>query len=165
MNRHYSVNETFEKLNYLNRNIQNLNLGADIIVGFPGENEEDFQITVNNLKKMPLSYFHVFPYSPRKFTRAAEFPEQIPDEIKKQRVKILKEIADEKQQKFLLDMLEIPQKVLIEKSKKETNLYKGVSSNYIKFLIESEKNISNNVIEIIGYEIRNKKILAKINNL
>lgn len=164
MNRHYSVAETFEKLNFLKNNIPNLNLGADIIVGFPDETEADFDITYNNLEDMPLNYMHIFPYSIRKYTKAADMPNQINENIKKERAKKLKEIAIKKQNDFLNSMLGIPHEILVENNKNNTNLYKGVSSNYLKFLIESEKNISNNIINVIGIKMTDKKIFAKVNN-
>ena len=165
MNRHYSVQETIEKLNYLNQNIPYLNIGADVIVGFPGETDEDFDVTYNNIKSMPISYMHIFPYSKRQFTKAAQMPCQINETVKKQRAKKLKKLANEKQTQFLESLIGTCQHVLIEKANKNTKIFKGVASNYTKFLVESDKNISNNIVDVQVEEINDKKLFAKFNIL
>lgn len=164
MNRHYSIAEAKEKLEYLNKNIEYLNIGADVIVGFPQETDEDFQITCENIEAMPFSYMHIFPYSVRKFTKAAQMSGHVDEQIKKQRARILKEIIQNKQHAFLNSLVGTTQKVLVEKSEHAPKLYKGVASNYTKFLIESDKDISNNVVSVQVQEIRDKKLFAKFNN-
>ncbi len=165
MNRHYTIEETIEKLTYLNKNIPYLNIGADLIVGFPTETDEDFEITRKNIESMPFGYMHVFPYSKRKFTKAALLPEQVPDELKKERAKIIRNIIEKKQISFLNSLVGTCQTVLIEKHAHATNLYKGVASNYTKFIVESDKNISNNIVSVHALSINDKKIFAKFNNL
>ncbi len=165
MNRHYTVAETFEKLNILNNNIKHLNIGADVIVGFPDETEEDFLTSLNNIKAMPISYMHVFPYSKRQFTKAAGMPNQVEENIKLKRAKILRNVATEKQNVFLNSLIGTTQSVLIEYKKDCNNFYKGVASNYAKFLIECDKNIGNNVVDVQVEKVENKKIFAKVNIL
>ena len=163
MNRHYSVKDTINKLDYINKNIKNINIGADVIAGFPDETDDDFQITYENISGMPIKYLHVFPYSKRQYTKAALMPNQIDENIKLERAKKLRDLAAKKQNEFLQSMLNIEHAVLIEKNKNNSNLYNGVSSNYIKFVVESEKNISQNIVMLKGMEIQNKKIFAKVN--
>ena len=164
MNRHYNVEETMQKLDFLNKNINNLNIGADVIVGFPDETDEDFETTYNNIKSMPISYAHIFPYSVRKYTKAALMPNQIDINVKKERAKILKSLMDSKQNAFLNSLIGACQSVLIENAPKDSKIFKGVASNYTKFVVESNKNISNNVVEVHAFEVKNKKLFAKINN-
>ena len=164
MNRHYTIEETKEKLDFLSKNIPNINIGADLIVGFPDETDEDYLITYNNVSEMPFSYMHIFPYSIRKFTKAADMKNQIPEDVKKYRAKKLKDLISKKQNEFLASLIGTCQNVLIEHAKSDTNLCKGIASNYVKFLVESDKNISNNVVKVQGIEIRDKKIFAKFNN-
>lgn len=164
MNRHYTVEETIEKLNYLDSKIKDLNIGADIIVGFPDETDDDFLITYNNVQSMPIKYAHVFPYSVRQFTKAFSMPNHVDDNVKIMRAKKLRELIDTKQQEFLNSILGTTQEVLVEKASSDTKLFKGVSSNYIKFLVESDIDISNNVVHALACEIENKKIFAKVNN-
>ena len=148
----------------MSKNIPNINIGADLIVGFPDETDEDYLITYNNVSEMPFSYMHIFPYSIRKFTKAADMKNQIPEDVKKYRAKKLKDLISKKQNEFLASLIGTCQNVLIEHAKSDTNLYKGIASNYVKFLVESDKNISNNVVKVQGIEIRDKKIFAKFNN-
>lgn len=164
MNRHYTVQETFEKLNYLDSKIENLNIGADIIVGFPDETDDDFKITYENIDKLPIKYGHVFPYSKRQFTKAAGMPNQIEEKEKLLRAKKLRELIARKQQKFLSSMIGSTQSVLLENSKLNNGFYKGVSSNYIKFVVESSDNLSNNIVQVVCDKFENKKIFAKVNN-
>lgn len=163
MNRHYKIEETIKKLEYLTTHIKSLNIGADVIVGFPGETKEDFAITIENLKNMPINYMHIFPYSKRQNTKAAEMSCQISETEKKRRAKVLKQIATEKQEIFLQSMLGTCQEVLIENSKTNDKLYKGVGRNYTKFIIESDQNIGNNIIEVKVSKIIDKKLFANFN--
>ncbi|BBD07156.1 MiaB/RimO family radical SAM methylthiotransferase [Desulfovibrio ferrophilus] len=87
-------------------------LGADLLVGFPGETDEDFEITRQYCEKLPLSYAHVFPYSRRPGTPAANYPDQIPHAVKKQRAKILRDMMATKKAAFMqrlttLDRLDV----------------------------------------------------------
>lgn len=164
MNRHYTIAEAKEKLEYLNKNIKHLNIGADVIVGFPQESDEDFKITCENISSMPFSYMHIFPYSVRRFTKAAQMSGQVDEQVKKQRARILKEIIQNKQHAFLSSLVGTTQNVLVEKNEHATRLYKGVASNYTKFLIETDKDISNNIVSVHVQEVRDKKLFAKFNN-
>ncbi|OQX51799.1 MAG: tRNA (N(6)-L-threonylcarbamoyladenosine(37)-C(2))-methylthiotransferase MtaB [Candidatus Aminicenantes bacterium 4484_214] len=107
-------------------------LGADILVGFPGENEKEFETTYTFLLNSPLTYFHVFSYSPRPRTVAAEWP-QVSEETKKKRTKILRQLSADKnyafRQKFLNQELEA---IVIQKKKQ---VYEALTDNYIKLII------------------------------
>ena len=76
-------------------------LGADILMGFPGETEEEFRETLEFCKTLPLSYAHVFPFSPRPGTAAAEFPSQIPEHVRRDRAKAVREAIAPKRREFL----------------------------------------------------------------
>ena len=136
-----------------------------MIVGFPQETDDDFLVTCENIKKMPFSYMHIFPYSKRQFTKAAQMDGQVDEKIKKQRAQELRKIINEKQHAFLTSLIGTTQNVLIEKQEHATNLYKGVASNYCKFLVESDKNIGNNIVRLKVEEVRDKKLFAKFNIL
>ena len=164
MNRKYTIEETIEKLNYLNNNIKELNIGADVIVGFPDETDDDFKTTYDNIKSMPFSYMHIFPYSQRKYTKAAGMPNQIDEKIKKERANMLRKLINTKQQGFLSSLIGTRQHVLVENKPLGKNLYKGVASNYTKFVVESNKNVCNNIVEVHALEVIDKKLFAKINN-
>lgn len=86
MNRRYTVENYLEKIDYLKQLIPNIRLTTDIIVGFPGETEEDFKDTCNLIEKVKYAGIFAFMYSPRPNTPAAKMPNQIPDDVKNKRV-------------------------------------------------------------------------------
>jgi threonylcarbamoyladenosine tRNA methylthiotransferase MtaB len=104
-------------------------IGADIIVGFPGENEKEFKETYEFLKNSPLTYFHVFPFSPRPGTPASNFP-QINGKIKRERVNILRELSTEKNFQFRNRFLNKTLKGIIIKHCKDFTEF--LTYNYIK---------------------------------
>ena len=113
-------------------------LGSDIIAGFVGESDEDFETTVENLKKSKLSQIHTFPYSIRKGTIAEKLQGHLPDEVKEKRANIIKKISAEKFEEFLKSNIGSEQEVLIEKRlDKKTGKFKGVTRNYINLLLEN----------------------------
>lgn len=139
MNRHYSVEQTLELIEKISKTFPHAFIGSDIIAGFAGESEEDFQITVKNLKKSKLTQIHTFPYSVRKGTAAEKFKNQLPQKIKEERAKIIKEISAQKYSEFLKNNLNTIQEVIIEKNlDKKTSLFKGVTRNYLNVLIKPD---------------------------
>lgn len=141
MNRHYSVQQAMELIEKISEKFDNPFIGSDIIAGFADESDEDFQTTVENLKKSKLTQIHTFPYSIRKGTAAEKFKNHLPQKIKDERAKIIKEISVQKYNDFLQQNLGTIQEILIEKNlDKKTGKFKGISRNYINVLIEPETN-------------------------
>lgn len=129
MNRKYNT-EDFEKVVQRLRNAyQNVALTTDIIVGFPGETEEDFQETYNYLKKINFYKMHVFKYSQRKGTRAAIMPNQIDGRTKEERSYKLIELSNKNETTFLKKYIGKTIKVLFEQQEKE--YIKGHTTNYM----------------------------------
>ena len=95
MNRKYTVNEYRKKIEFVRQELPNAALTTDIIVGFPGETEEDFNQTIKLVQDLRFDSAHTFIYSIRTGTKAAEFEEQIPEEIKKERIKRLIDIQND----------------------------------------------------------------------
>ncbi|AAC06733.1 tRNA (N(6)-L-threonylcarbamoyladenosine(37)-C(2))-methylthiotransferase MtaB [Aquifex aeolicus] len=100
MDRGYTREEYEEVVNFIVENRPISSIGTDVIVGFPTESEEDFQETYEFLKRIPISYMHIFPYSDRPFTKASKLKPKLPERIKKERVRILKELDQKKRQEF-----------------------------------------------------------------
>lgn len=135
MNRHYTVEYYLDQIEDICSRFDKPFLGSDIIAGFVGETEEEFGVSIENLKKAKLSQIHVFPYSIRKGTAAEKMEGHLPDKIKEERAEIIKKISAEKLQTFLQSNIGTVQEVLIEKHKdKKTGLYKGITRNYINIL-------------------------------
>ena len=137
MNRHYTVEYYLDQIEDIVSRFNNPFLGSDIIAGFVGETDEDFETTVENLKKSKLSQIHTFPYSIRKGTIAEKLQGHLPDNVREERANIIKQISAEKFNKFLNSNIGSEQEILIEKRlDKKTGLYKGVTRNYINVLLK-----------------------------
>ena len=131
MNRFYKTEDYLKLIEKINETFENPFLGSDVIAGFAGETEEDFEITRKNLLSSGLTQIHTFPYSKRKGTIGAEMENQVPDDVKNSRATIIKEISKEKLNKFIEKNLGKTLEVLIEKhpDKHSQNL-KGMTRNY-----------------------------------
>lgn len=148
MNRKYSAQSCLDLMEKLNKAFKLPFLGSDIIVGFPDESEKDFNMTIENVKKSTLSNIHVFPYSVRSNTKAANMQNQIPLTIKKERAKILQSIAKEKYNTFIEKNIGNTRKVLVEKRPdKKTGQLKAVTDNYLNVFIDSKDKTLHNTIQ------------------
>ena len=131
MNRRYSVEFYLDQIEDIVSRFNKPFLGSDIIAGFAGETDEDFETTVSNLKKSKLSQIHTFPYSIRKGTEAEKMEGHLPDNVKEERAGIIKQISAEKYQAFLNSNIGEEAEVLIEKHLDKRGKYKGLTRNYI----------------------------------
>ncbi len=140
MNRFYKTEGYLKLIEKINETFENPFLGSDVIAGFAGETEEDFEITRKNLLSSGLTQIHTFPYSKRKGTIGAEMENQVPDDVKNSRATIIKEISKEKLNKFIGKNLGKTLEVLIEKhpDKHSQNL-KGMTRNYLTVQIPSDR--------------------------
>ena len=146
MNRKYKVEQIEESVTLLRQNFKELALTTDIIVGFPGETDVEFQKTYNFLEKLKLTKMHVFKYSPREGTRAAEMREQIDGNIKEQRSQKLIELSNCNEKEFLNNQVGKELEVLFEE--KEGKHWKGHTSNYIVVKIEGD-NLENRIEKVL----------------
>lgn len=141
MNRFYKVEDYLEQIEDIISRFDKPFLGSDIIAGFVGETDEDFAITVENLKKSKLSKIHTFPYSIRKGTQAEKMEGHLPDSLKHERAEIIKKISAEKYELFLNQNLNTVHEVLIEKHPdKHSGMLKGMTKNYLNVLIDGIEN-------------------------
>ena len=149
MRRGYDV-EFFEKtINKLVKNMPDIALGSDIIVGFPGETDEMFEDGFRAIERFPLSYLHIFPYSRRKGTLAADMLDQIQEGVKKERANRLKALSDKKNRLFKENFIGKELNVLAERQRdRKTGLLKGLSRNYISVLFEGDDNIKNTIVKV-----------------
>ncbi|MFR6312025.1 tRNA (N(6)-L-threonylcarbamoyladenosine(37)-C(2))-methylthiotransferase MtaB [Anaerofustis stercorihominis] len=147
MNRKYTTKEYMEIVKRVRTYFDNPGITTDIIVGFPNETDEDFEVTKDFTDKVGFSYVHIFPYSPKHGTPASEMENQIPKEVKTKRAKELKDVMENKREDFLNNMIGKKEKVLIEK-KLEDNIYEGYSENYIYVEVKSDKDIFNQIVNV-----------------
>ena len=130
MNRHYTAFEYLKSVNRLRSIMPQAGITTDIIVGFPGESDEDFHESLEFVKKAQLSRIHVFPYSAKTGTKAAVMLNQVPPKIKEERAKIMGEAGEKLTQTFAEKHIGKDLSVLFEK-KIGDKTYEGHSTNYI----------------------------------
>lgn len=132
MKRKYTTQEELDKISKLHKLFPNAFLGADIIVGFPMETEVDFEETMKNIKTACLSKLHVFPYSKRKGTVAANMEGQIPESEKKARARKLIKVSDKLLDEFLEKNIGKELNFIFDDKINKFGMQKGVSENYIE---------------------------------
>lgn len=141
MNRFYKTEDYLAQIDKINDIFELPFLGSDIIAGFAGETDEDFEISRENLSKSGLTQIHTFPYSIRKGTIGASMPNQNSDEVKNRRATIIKEISKQKFKEFVNENLGRVCEVLIEKHPdKHSGNLKGMTRNYLTVQIVSTRN-------------------------
>lgn len=147
MNRRYTAEEYEHIVNILRDNIKDVSISTDVIVGFPGETEEEFNETYEFLKRIKLTKTHIFKYSPRKGTRAAEMKGQLDGKIKEERSKALIALNDINEENFIKKYINKNVKVLLEQEVKgKENIFEGYTENYIKVQVEKPENIKSGYI-------------------
>ena len=164
MNRTYDSRQFEERIETIVKAIPDIGIGIDIIAGFPGEGEKEFENTKTFIEQLPIQYLHVFPYSKRPGTAAFSLSGHVPENIKKERAQILRKIDSEKRISFGSRFIGKRLKVLVEgKRDRGSDLMKGFSDNYIPILIEdANPSMTNCIVEIEGTEIFEKKLKGKI---
>lgn len=145
MNRKYTKEEFEEGIKLIRKNFPNASLTTDIIVGFPGETQEEFQETYEFLKKVKFYKMHIFKYSPRKGTKAATMPNQIEGKMKEERSKKLIELSNQNQEKQNSTYIGKEVEVLFEEQ--EGEYIKGHTSNYKMIYVKSSDRILENTIK------------------
>ena len=149
MRRNYNREQYIEVIHRAVNAIPNLGLGADVIVGFPGETDVAFENTRKLIEELPFSYLHVFSYSPRRGTEANDYKDDIPGNIKKERNKILTQLIKEKGLEFRNKSLNTIATVLIENQRDKNNgKLKGHTDNYIPISLDGPDPLKNCLIPI-----------------
>jgi threonylcarbamoyladenosine tRNA methylthiotransferase MtaB len=131
MRRRYNTQLYRERIDLIKKLMPNACIGADVIVGFPGETDQEFKKTLDFLIELPLSYLHVFTYSERANTTATRMNDVVPVSIRKQRSKQLRNLSEKKKRAFYISQQGANEKVVFEKQE-ENGVMFGFTSNYIK---------------------------------
>lgn len=132
MGRKYIVDDFIKKVDRIREVCPRIAITSDVIVGFPGETDEDFNETVNLIKKVNFSELHVFPFSARENTKAYSMPNQVDAQTKAARVSTLIKLSDELHQKYYDSFKGEELEVILEERNKVTNKLSGFTSNYLK---------------------------------
>lgn len=161
MNRRYTREDYIEKANIIRKYMPHAGLTTDIIVGFPGESQEDFEDSMKIVKEVGFSRIHVFKYSKRKNTKAAVMKNQIDGNVKKERSEKLIALGEEYQEIFERENMKTTQSVLFEE--KHDGVYYGYTTNYIRVKAKSEEDLTNKIkkVKILDTgEIANCEVLG-----
>ena len=165
MKRRYNTGLYFEKIKKIKQEIPNVCLGADVIVGFPGEDDNEFNKTLNFIKDLDISYLHVFSYSERENTKAILMDNKVPKNIISERSKMLRILSNKLQRKFYLNYQETEQSVLFEQDNKDGFMH-GFTKNYIKVKVPFDKSFVKTNSKVLLNKIDDTLIMnAKIKKL
>jgi len=149
MGRPYSPQFFGDLINKIHRFLPDAAIGVDALIGFPGESDSAFENTYNLIEKLPISYLHVFPFSARPGTRAANLPDKVDAGISKDRCQRMRILGDEKRMKFYQGFVGQVLPILIETEREaSTNLLKGISSNYLPVLIDAGDSLKNKIVDV-----------------
>lgn len=164
MNRFYTVEFYLEQIDRINSMFRLPFLGSDIIAGFAGETDEDFETTRQNLEKSGLTQIHTFPYSVRQGTAGATREGQVPEKIKEERANIIKEISKRKYEEFIAKNLGTVHEIHVEKRpQKATGLLKGVSENYLTIVTDSSDLKLTNTLQWVKItDVKNGQIYGEL---
>lgn len=157
MNRKYTTKEYKEIVNKIRKTIKDASITTDVIVGFPGETDEEFENTYKFLSEIKLSKMHVFKYSPRKGTPAASMKEQVDPKVKQNRSELLIKLDKQNYEEFSSKFIGKNLQVLFEQ-KLENEYYEGLTSNYIRVLVKSDSNIEGKILNVELKEIKEEFI-------
>ena len=162
MRRRYDTNKYYKCIEYLQNIMPNVCIGADVIVGFPGETEQDFLHTFDFIKTLNLSYLHVFSYSNRDNTKSVKMKNQNSIEVIKKRSKILRNYSNKINTNFKLKQVKKNSKVLFETF--NDGYLTGLSENYIKVRVKSNKSFLNKIVHTKFIELKNEFMIGELVN-
>ena len=157
MNRRYTTAEYKEIVDRLRENIPNVAITTDVIVGFPGETNDEFNKTYEFLRDIELSQMHVFKYSPRKGTPAATMENQVDPQMKQFRSDKLLNLSKENFNKFASRFIGEELEVLFETNIVD-NKYEGLTPNYIRVVVESDKDIEGQILKVKITDVKNEYV-------
>lgn len=148
MNRKYTIEQYADKCRMIRACFEHPAITTDVIVGFPGETEEEFATTVENLEQLALYEMHIFKFSPRKGTVAERLPDQIPEPVKTQRSEVLLAMTARQKQAYENSFRDVPLEVLVEEMLvQDGRMYaSGHTKNYILVRFPSEEDLVNRIV-------------------
>ena len=161
MNRHYTTAEYREIVENLRKAFPNCAITTDIMVGFAGETEEEFQASLAFAQEIAFAKVHVFAYSRRPGTRAYDMPDQVSNRVKEERSRKMIQVTRAMQQAFLQEQVGRVEEVLFEQQK-ERGLWEGYTRNYTHVLMPSGKDLSGQLIQTRLVQVQGESCVAKV---
>ncbi|MCK9216343.1 MAG: tRNA (N(6)-L-threonylcarbamoyladenosine(37)-C(2))-methylthiotransferase MtaB [Firmicutes bacterium] len=163
MNRKYTVEEYRDVVKNLRSKFDDVGITTDIIVGFPGETDEEFLQTLQFIDEISFSSMHIFKYSPRKETPAAKHPNQISSKIKDERSKKVYQVAKKNEKNFINKFINKNLTILFEQElKNKKGFYEGLTHNYIRVVANSHEDISGKLLNVRLVEGKDNFMLGKL---
>jgi len=157
MRRSYSLDQYQRTVNLIKEMIPDAAITTDIMVGFPGESDEEFEQSYSFCQQASFANIHVFPFSPRLETAAARMPGQIKDKVKQERNQRMLELSRSSRRRFYEQFFGQTMPVLWEKeTSPESSIYSGLTNNYIRVFAHSEKSLSNEITPVKLVEFHNQ---------
>lgn len=164
MNRRYTAGFYMDLINRIAKEVPDIGLGADVMVGFPGEGDKEFENTLRLIESLPVTYLHVFSFSPRPGTSALDMKGQVPESVKKERSAVLRQLGIKKNLDFRTRLIGKPlDAVVINKMDDQSGWFLGITDNYVRVVIEgcNEQPAGKN-IKIAIKNVDEHKTLARI---
>ena len=161
MNRHYDSAEYREIVKNLRNAFENAAITTDIMVGFAGETEEEYEKNLNFAKEIKFSKAHVFAYSRRPGTRADKFPMQLTNKVKEERSKLMIEATEKTQREFALSQIGKVESVLFEQEREE-GVYFGYTMNYTPVLVKSELDLHGLIKNVKLIEVEGENLIGEL---
>ena len=153
MNRPYTTDSIAELVTKIKSAQPAASIGADVIVGFPGETEEEFAQTQAFIEELPFTYLHVFTYSLRPGTPAADMPNQLPGDVKKKRNHILQQISDRKRRQFAAQIVGQRVEAVVERfSPREGKELGAISDNYLQVVFAGQPELMDDIVPLVVSE-------------
>ena len=163
MRRKYDNNNYLKAINLIKSNLINPSISTDVIVGFPGETERDFNDSLKIIKSSKFSKIHLFPYSDRPGTSSYYFKDKIKPEIKKKRMNIALKLANNEESAYRLNVINQKRNILWEKPLHSTpSKFEGYSEDYLRVQIESKENLYNKITPVILKKLDKDYIISEI---
>ena len=160
MNRKYKKEYFIDRIDYIRKEIPDISITTDLIVGFPNETEEYFEETIDTLKKIKFSKIHTFPYSKRNGTVAATMPNQVDGNIKKCRVKEVLMLSNSFEEEFYKSKIGNNYDGIVEDRKDGKKVV--VTSNYIPVVIDDKEVLANTIVDVKIKEVKNGIVFGEI---
>lgn len=164
MHRPYSRSFFIDLVEKIHKLLPDCAIGVDTLIGFPGESDRAFENTYSLIEQLPVSYLHVFPFSPRKGTPAYSYPDKVNSNVIRERCQKMRTLGKLKRNVFYNKFKGKTLEILIEgKQKKSTNHLKGITSNYIPVLVKGEDKLKNTMANVTIDEVNdNSQVFGKI---
>ena len=147
MRRRYQRDLYAQKVDLIKKVMPHCCIGVDVIAGFPGETHEDFMDTYHFINELDISYLHVFTYSERANTPAADMGQVVPMEIRRERNEMLRILSQKKRLSFTEPFMGTVRKVLFENARENDIMY-GFTDNYIKVSLPKNDNLLNTIADV-----------------